>query len=96
MNNIFNSRSHKFGRQRIGGEDDEDEYGGGFGYYGGGQPGVFPQFQKYYFLINIFSPGASSYGVYGQTQYDNVEDDDEDGDDYDDDEESEEEDDDKE
>ncbi len=36
MNNIFNSRSHKFGRQRIGGEDDEDEYGGGFGYYGGG------------------------------------------------------------
>ncbi len=57
----------------------------------------FPVIIKILFLDKKCFPGASSYGVYGQTQYDNVEDDDEDGDDYDeDDEESEEEDDDKE
>ncbi len=57
----------------------------------------FPVIIKILFLDKKCFPGASSYGVYGQTQYDNVEDDDEDGDDDDeDDEESEEEDDDKE
>ena len=58
---------------------------------------VFSLSSRNIILNKYFFPGASSYGVYGQTQYDNVEDDDEDGDDYDeDDEESEEEDDDKE